>query len=94
MTGKMNGTLPDSVFNLKHMRIIKLSGHSFQGSIKSEIGNLTNLTELLIDSNLFTGTLPSELGLCEKLGEDSDMFLFNTSRKFYLNVFSTQLNIN
>ncbi len=78
----MNGTLPDSIYNLEHMRIIRLSGNSFEGSIKSHIGNLTNLTEFLIDSNSFTGTLPSELGLCKKLGEDSDIFSFHKNRKF------------
>jgi Leucine-rich repeat (LRR) protein len=67
--GKMNGTLPDSFYNLTKLTDISLSGHAFTGSIKTEIGNMRNLTSLKINRNKFTGTLPSELGLCEKLGK-------------------------
>jgi Leucine-rich repeat (LRR) protein len=67
--GRMNGTIPDSLYNLEKSKILSINGHAFQGSIKTEIGNLKNLTELWIDSNEFTGTLPTELGLCEKLRE-------------------------
>ena len=67
--GRMNGTIPDSLYNLEKLKILSLTKHAFQGSIKTEIGNLKNLTELWIDHNEFTGTLPTELGLCEKLRE-------------------------
>lgn len=67
--GNMNGTLPDSLYNLRDLRKISLSGHAFGGQIKPEIGNLKELTELKLSGNQFTGTLPSELGLCEKLGK-------------------------
>jgi Leucine-rich repeat (LRR) protein len=68
--GKMNGTLPDSFYNLTKLTDITIFAHAFTGSIKTEIGNMRNLTTLYLDRNKFTGTLPSELGLCEKLGKD------------------------
>lgn len=70
----MNGTIPDSLYNLSQLEILALSGHSFEGEIKTEIGRLKNLTQLLLNDNGFTGTLPSELGLCEELGKQNFLF--------------------
>lgn len=67
--GKMNGTLPDSFYNLTKLKSLSISGHAFTGEIKTEIGNMVNLTSFKISRNQFSGTLPSELGRCEKLGE-------------------------
>jgi hypothetical protein len=67
--GKMNGTLPDSFYNLTKLKQLSISGHAFTGEIKTEIGNMVNLTSFKISRNQFTGTLPSELGKCEKLGK-------------------------
>lgn len=78
--GQMNGTLPDSMYNLENMRIMILSRNSFEGSINSDIGNMKNLTEFRINDNFFTGTLPSELGLCKNLGKDIDIFLFRKQK--------------
>lgn len=64
---KMNGSLPDSLYNLKNLKQLSLSGHAFSGGIKIEIGNLITLTELKINGNEFSGTLPSEVGLLEHL---------------------------
>lgn len=69
--GKMNGTIPDSLYNLTQLGKLELSGNAFDGVIKAQIGNLKNLTELGLAHNKFTGTLPSELGLCENLGKHS-----------------------
>jgi Leucine-rich repeat (LRR) protein len=77
--GQMNGSLPDSLYNLKNLKKLSLSGHAFRGEIKTEIGNLSNLTEFKINGNEFIGTLPSEIGLLEQLGECD---LLCTSLKF------------
>jgi hypothetical protein len=66
---KMNGSLPDSLYNLKNLKKLSLSGHAFSGEIKTEIRNLSKLTEFKISGNEFSGTLPSEIGLLEQLGE-------------------------
>jgi protein-serine/threonine kinase len=65
----MNGTLPDSFYNLTKLKQLSISGHAFTGEIKTEIGNMANLTSFKISRNKFSGTLPSELGRCEKLGK-------------------------
>jgi hypothetical protein len=67
--GKFSGTIPSSLYNMKQLKQLSLSGHAFSGIIQSEIGNLNKLTELKINDNEFTGTLPSEMGLCEQLGK-------------------------
>lgn len=67
----MNGSLPDSFYNLTKLKELSLSGHAFSGHISTAIGNMLNLTSLKLSRNEFSGTLPSELGLCEKLGENS-----------------------
>jgi hypothetical protein len=41
--GQMNGSLPDSLYNLKNLKKLSLSGHAFRGEIKTEIGNLRTL---------------------------------------------------
>ena len=65
----MNGTIPDSLYNLTHLEYFSIANHAFEGQIKSEIGHLKELTMLGLWGNKLTGTLPSELGLCEKLGK-------------------------
>jgi Leucine-rich repeat (LRR) protein len=66
---KMNGSLPDSLYNLKNLKQLSLSGHAFSGVIKTKIGNLSKLTEFKINGNEFIGTLPAEVGLLKHLGK-------------------------
>ena len=81
--GKMKGTIPDSFYNLMHLKQFSITNHALEGQIKSEIGNLKNLTHLDLMGTKLTGTLPSELGLCEKLGKPAykSIFQFETSRE-------------
>jgi Leucine-rich repeat (LRR) protein len=75
--GEMNGKIPDSLYNLKQLWLFSISGHAFEGEIKTEIGKLEKLMYLHLDRNKFTGPLPSELGKLEKLTElylDSNQF--------------------
>lgn len=65
----MNGTLPDSFYNLTKLKQISLSGNSFSGQLQTGIGNFVDLVSLKISRNRFSGTLPPALGLCKKLGE-------------------------
>ncbi|KAK7826935.1 receptor-like protein 50, partial [Quercus suber] len=55
----LQGTLPDSIGNLKMLSRIDLSFCNFNGSIPSSIANLTQLVYLDISSNNFTGPVPS-----------------------------------
>ena len=73
-TGSLEGPLPDSLYNLTHLKELFLNSNTpgFEGSIKTDIGNLKKLTHLALSNNpLLTGTLPTELGLCEDLSKTS-----------------------
>lgn len=89
----MDGSIPDSLYELTQLKILSLSGHSFVGKIKSDIGNLKNLTQLLLDDNKFTGTLPSELGLCVELGK-SNMSLGVKSFSFQLKNLAKSIHLS
>ncbi|KAM2583566.1 hypothetical protein TB2_044662 [Malus domestica] len=47
----LRGKLPDSLGNLKSLRILKLWHNSFQGSVPKSIGDLNSLEELYISHN-------------------------------------------
>jgi hypothetical protein len=73
----MSSTISDSIFNLTHLKVLKLQTNSFgfKGPIKSEVGNLLHLEELVLnDSPLLAGTLPTESGLCQNLSESLQHF--------------------
>lgn len=76
----MYGQVPDSLFNLKKLEVLRLdetlsaespwvevSNEGFTGSISTEIGTMKNLKWLTLNANPMSGTIPTELGLCEDL---------------------------
>ncbi|KAL7473672.1 hypothetical protein ACHAXS_014161 [Conticribra weissflogii] len=65
--GEMNGTIPDSLYNLTKLKTLNLGKNQFNGTISTSIGNLEHLETLILGRNRFTGILPSELGLCHEL---------------------------
>eukprot|EP00569_Conticribra_weissflogii_P008638 CAMPEP_0171366458 /NCGR_PEP_ID=MMETSP0879-20121228/5407_1 /TAXON_ID=67004 /ORGANISM="Thalassiosira weissflogii, Strain CCMP1336" /LENGTH=858 /DNA_ID=CAMNT_0011874277 /DNA_START=98 /DNA_END=2674 /DNA_ORIENTATION=+ len=64
---EMNGTIPDSLYNLTKLEMLNLGENQFNGTISTSIGNLEHLETLILGGNHFTGTLPSELGRCHEL---------------------------
>ena len=60
-SGKLNETIPASMYDLKHLSRLDLSGHDLQG----QIGNVKKLTALLhldLHSNQLNGSIPAALG--------------------------------
>lgn len=61
-TGGFTGTIPDELWELTNLEVLRLEHNNFTGGLSSKIGNLKNLSYLsLLDSQL-QGELPSELG--------------------------------
>ncbi|XP_068304492.1 receptor-like protein EIX2 [Pyrus communis] len=63
----LTGNLPDSLGNLKTLRILKLWFNSFQGSIPKSIGKLKSLEEFYISNNQMSGSIPEGLGQLSSL---------------------------
>ena len=57
----LEGTLPDDLRHLSHLKRLDLHGNRIQGSIPSSWGALGDLTELNLEDNRLTGTLPPTL---------------------------------
>ncbi|PKU81173.1 Leucine-rich repeat receptor-like serine/threonine-protein kinase [Dendrobium catenatum] len=53
-----SGVLPETIGNLKFLKILDLSNCHFYGKIPSSIWNLTQLMILYLSSNNFTGLIP------------------------------------
>ncbi|XP_048128995.1 receptor-like protein Cf-9 [Rhodamnia argentea] len=53
----ISGKIPDSISELKNLKILDLSNCKLIGSIPSSLANLTELTRLDLSSNNFTGVL-------------------------------------
>ena len=63
----LSGEIPNELYLLTNLKILKLSSNKLTGTLSSSIGNLINLEHLDISGNDLTGTIPSEIGLCTKL---------------------------
>ncbi|CAH8339556.1 unnamed protein product [Eruca vesicaria subsp. sativa] len=66
-TNDLSGILPDSIGNLRNLRVLRLFGCNFFGKIPSSLGNLSHLTHLDLDGNDFTDELPDSIGNLKKL---------------------------
>ena len=58
--------LPDSIGNLKNLRILDLSNNKLE-TLPDSIGNLTNLEELYLSNNYHFSKLPDSIGNLKKL---------------------------
>ena len=54
---------PTWVYNLTHLKTLRLGNNKIVGTIGSEIGKLSKLSELQLTLNGLSGTLPTELSL-------------------------------
>ncbi|KAL4560727.1 hypothetical protein LXL04_032881 [Taraxacum kok-saghyz] len=63
LNSNITGSLPESISNLKHLRVLSLSKCSFSGPIPRSLSNLTQLTYLNIGYNKFTNFVPSLVSL-------------------------------
>ncbi|CAH1450074.1 unnamed protein product [Lactuca virosa] len=57
------GIVPESISNLNHLGVLRLSGCGFSGQIPSSLSNLTQLTGLGLANNKFTGFVPPLVSL-------------------------------
>lgn len=61
-TGGFTGMIPDELWELTNLEVLRLEHNNFKGGLSGKISNLKNLSYLsLLDSQL-QGNLPSELG--------------------------------
>lgn len=58
---RLQGTLPNSLGNLKNLHLLGLWENQLSGTIPSSIGNLTALSILDLSNNSLTGPLPTEM---------------------------------
>ncbi|XP_020541006.1 probable LRR receptor-like serine/threonine-protein kinase At5g45780 isoform X2 [Jatropha curcas] len=63
----LSGTLPASIGNLSHLRIMLMQNNQLTGAIPAEIGKLSELQTLDLSGNQFAGDIPSSLGFLAHL---------------------------
>ncbi|CAN6916374.1 unnamed protein product [Brassica oleracea] len=66
-SNNLAGILPDSIGNLKNLRVLKLLECNLFERLPSSLGNLSYLTHLDLDGNDFTGELPDSMGNLNQL---------------------------
>ncbi|CAH8391505.1 unnamed protein product [Eruca vesicaria subsp. sativa] len=64
---RLEGTLPESLGELRNLEILELTGNSFTGLIPSSVGNMASLKKLDISYNSMNGKIPESLGKLEEL---------------------------
>ncbi|CAG7876709.1 unnamed protein product [Brassica rapa] len=63
----LSGSIPDSISNLKHLKVLSFSDCKFTGKIPSSIGNLSHLNILDFGYNNLAGEIPTALFNLTKL---------------------------
>jgi hypothetical protein len=63
----LEGTIPESIWDLTDLWRLDLHQSNFTGTISSKISNLLSLSVFRISDNQFSGTLPSELASLDEL---------------------------
>jgi Leucine-rich repeat (LRR) protein len=58
----ISGTLPESLGDLKNLRILELSFNKISGELPASLGNLDTLEVLAFNGNEMTGNIPASLG--------------------------------
>ncbi|KAL0844304.1 hypothetical protein Bca101_017550 [Brassica carinata] len=64
---RLEGTLPESLGELRNLEILELTGNSFTDSIPSTVGNMASLKKLDLSYNAMNGKIPESLGKLEEL---------------------------
>ncbi|CAL5391027.1 unnamed protein product [Camellia sinensis] len=62
-SNKFEGEIPESIGNLKGLKMLKISNNDLNGGIPSCLGNLTNLESLDLSQNKLLGEIPQQLAL-------------------------------
>ncbi|CAI5473407.1 unnamed protein product [Closterium sp. Yama58-4] len=101
MIKDLQGPIPDSIANLRHLKFLNLNENQLSGSIPSSLYTLTKLEYLGLSENSFTGSIPAAIGNLVKL---NDLYLFhnqlsgpipaaisNLTNLFYLYMYGNQL---
>ncbi|CAF1931287.1 hypothetical protein Bca4012_073235 [Brassica carinata] len=70
----LSGSIPDSVSNLKHLKVLTCFNCKFTGKIPFSIGNLSHLNILDLGYNNLAGEVPSSF---QNLNRMTDLFLVN-----------------
>ena len=55
------GALPNSISNLRRLRLLNALSNSLTGSLPSQLGSLLFLTQLVLSSNSLSGVIPTSL---------------------------------
>lgn len=58
----ISGKLPETMGQLKKLKVLSLQNNNFEGSLPSSMRNLTSLVQMQIYNNKFSGELPSFIG--------------------------------
>jgi len=66
---KLNGTLPDSLYELVDLRFLEASNNELTGELRPEIGNLAHLKIINFRQNGLRGTIPEEIKKLKDLHE-------------------------
>ncbi len=98
----LQGSLPESIGDLVHLRIIELSFNKLSGSLPAAIGKLVNLEVLAFNGNYLSGTIPSTIGNLTRLKQlhlssnqlsgEIPTLIGNLSHLEVLNVFDNKLS--
>ncbi|TVU33168.1 hypothetical protein EJB05_24954 [Eragrostis curvula] len=79
-TNWLTDPIPETIGNLKNLKLLYLYFNKITGPVPASVGLLPNLTDLRIFNNMLSGPLPPELGKHSPLGnlEVSNNFLNGT----------------
>ncbi|KAI3876691.1 hypothetical protein MKX03_034200 [Papaver bracteatum] len=66
--GFINGSIPQSITKLKHLKVLNLGDMSLSGTIPTFLNQLTNLTYLDLSLNKFSGSIPPNLSDLKNIG--------------------------
>ena len=58
----LNGTLPSSLEQLTHLKVLELSFNNITGELPESIGTISTLEVLALNGNFIEGTIPSTIG--------------------------------